>query len=55
MSDVECLGGFVYGMLITEGIVEILPRSIVMEQEDSSENLELVECWWKDSLTLPLA
>jgi hypothetical protein len=44
MSDVECLGGFMwYGMLMTKGILEILPRSIVLKEEDSSENLELVE------------
>jgi hypothetical protein len=30
-------------MLMTEGILEILPRSIVLEEDDSSENLELVE------------
>jgi len=39
--------------LITEGILEILPRSIVLEEEKSSENLELVECRWKNNLTLP--
>ena len=33
--------------------MEILPRSIVLEEEESSENLELVECRWKDNLTLP--
>jgi len=44
ISDVEYLGGFVwYGMLMTEDILEILPRSIVLEEDDSSENLELVE------------
>jgi hypothetical protein len=30
-------------MLMTEGIFKILPRSTVLEEEDSSENLELVE------------
>ena len=52
MSDVECLGGW-YGMLMTEGILDILPRSMVLEEEDPSENLELVECLWKESLTFP--
>jgi hypothetical protein len=33
--------------------MEILPRSIVLEEEEASENLELVECRWKDSLTFP--
>jgi len=33
--------------------LEILPRSIVLEEEESSENLELVECRLKDNLTLP--
>jgi len=28
---------------MTKGILEILPRSIVLDEEDSSENLELVE------------
>jgi hypothetical protein len=32
-----------YGMLMKKGILEILPRSIVLKEEDSSENLELVE------------
>jgi hypothetical protein len=39
--------------LIIEGILKILPRSITLEKEESSENLELVECRWKDNLTLP--
>jgi hypothetical protein len=39
--------------LITEGILEILPKSIALEVEESFENLELVECRWKDNLTLP--
>jgi len=39
--------------LITEGILEILPKSIVLEEEEASENLELVECRWKDNLTFP--
>ena len=42
-----------YGMLMTKGILKILPRSIMLEEEDSSENLELVELRWKDNLTLP--
>jgi len=33
--------------------LEILPRSITLEKEESFENLELVECRWKDNLTLP--
>ena len=44
MSDVECLRGFAwYGMLMTEGIFQILPRSIVLEEKDFLENLELVK------------
>jgi len=38
---------------MTEGTFEILPRSTVLEEEDSSENLELVEWRWKDNFTLP--
>ena len=36
-----------------KGILDTLPRSIVLEEEDSFENLELVEFIWKDNLTLP--
>ena len=38
---------------MTEGILDILPRSMVLEEENSSEYLELVECLWKESLTFP--
>ena len=38
---------------MTKGILETFPKSIVLEEEDSSENLELIECQWKDNLTLP--
>ena len=41
-------------MLMTEGILNILPRSIMLEEEDSSEDLELVECRWNNNLTFPL-
>jgi hypothetical protein len=42
-----------YNIFVIGGISEILPRFIVLDVEDSSENLELVEFLWKDSLTLP--
>jgi len=43
MSDIECLEGLVwYGMLMTECILKILSRFIVLEEEDSYENLELI-------------
>ena len=52
----ECLGGFVwYEMFLTEGILDTHQKFIVLEEEDSSRNLELVECRWKDNLTLPSA
>jgi hypothetical protein len=34
-------------------ILEILPKLKVLDEDDSSENLEPVECLWKVSLTLP--
>jgi len=38
---------------MTEEILKILDGSIVLDEEDSSEDLELVECQWKDNLTFP--
>jgi hypothetical protein len=38
---------------MTEEILKILDGSIVLDEEDSSEDLELVECRWKDNLTFP--
>lgn len=40
-------------MFIIEEILDILPRSIELEEEDSYENPELIECLWKHGLTLP--
>ena len=41
---------------MTGGILDILPGSMVLEEEeDSYVYLELVECLWKESLTFPSA
>ena len=40
-------------LYLSQKILKILARSIVLDEEDSSENLELVECRWKDNLTFP--
>jgi hypothetical protein len=54
ISEVDFLDEFMlYNIFVIGGISEILPRFIVLDVEDSSENLELVEFLWKDSLTLP--
>jgi len=52
--EVDFLDEFMlYNIFVIGGISEILPRFIVLDVEDSSENLELVEFLWKDSLILP--
>ena len=54
ISEVDFLDEFMlYNIFVIGGISEILPRFIVLDVEDSSENLELVEFLWKDSLILP--
>jgi len=53
ISEVDFLDEFMlYNIFVIGGISEILPRFIVLDVEDSSENLELVEFMWKDSLIL---
>jgi len=53
-KKVDFLGGFVwYGMFMTEEILETHLRFIVLDEEDTFKNRELVECRWKDNLTFP--
>ena len=37
-------------LYLSQKILKILARSIVLDEEDSSENLELVECRYKDNI-----
>jgi hypothetical protein len=54
ISEVDFLDEFMLSnIFVIGGISEILLRFIVLDVEDSSKNLELVEFLWKDSLTLP--
>jgi hypothetical protein len=44
--------GFVwYGIFMIEMISNVLPKLRVLDEEDSSKNLEWVECLWKVSST----
>jgi hypothetical protein len=40
-------------MFMIEEILETLLRTIVLDEEDTFKNRELVECRWKDNLTFP--